>query len=141
MRKTYEDCCHVRVILKELSVKIDERDVLIHSGFKEELKELLGNKYSGGGLPRIFLGKKYIDGKLEKFVENCERLEDGVVNRSCNCKACGDIKFVPCETCSGSCKFYYEEEDEEEQEKIKDDEYGFQRCPDCNENGFICCPV
>ncbi|KAF3614681.1 hypothetical protein T459_23798 [Capsicum annuum] len=82
MRKTYEDCCHVRVILKGLGVKIDERDVLMHSVFKEDLKELLGNEYSEGGLPRIFLGKKYIggvdeirkctDGKLEKFIENCE---------------------------------------------------------------------
>ncbi|KAM3325952.1 hypothetical protein P3S67_001078 [Capsicum chacoense] len=81
------------------------------------------------------------DGKLDKFVENCEKLEDGVVNRGCNCEACRDIKFVPCETCSGSCKIYYEEEDEEEQEKIEDDKYGFQRCPDCNENGLIRCPV
>lgn len=43
VRKTYEDCGHVRVILKGLGVKIDERDVSMHSGFKEELKELLGN--------------------------------------------------------------------------------------------------
>ncbi|KAF3635568.1 hypothetical protein FXO38_24578 [Capsicum annuum] len=152
VRKTYEDCCHVRVILKGLGVKIDERDVSMHSGFKEELKELLGNEYSGGGLPRIFLGKKYIggadeirrmneDGKLEKFVENCEKVEDGVVLGSCNCEACGDIRFVPCETCSGSCKIYYEADYEEEQEEIEDDEYGFQRCPDCNENGLIRCPI
>ncbi|XP_060192913.1 uncharacterized protein At3g28850-like [Lycium barbarum] len=155
VRKTYEDCCHVRVILKGLGVKIDERDVSMHSGFKEELKELLGNEYSGGGLPRIFLGKKYIggadkirqmneDGKLEKFVENCERKEDGGVIGGCNCEACGDIRFVPCETCSGSCKIYYEaeyEEDEEEEEEFDEDEYGFQRCPDCNENGLIRCPI
>lgn len=156
VRKTYEDCCHVRVILKGLGVKIDERDVSMHSGFKEELKELLGNEYSGGGLPRIFLDKKYIggadeirrmneDGKLEKFVENCERNEDGGVLGGCNCEACGDIRFVPCETCSGSCKIYYEadyeEDEEEEEEELDEDEYGFQRCPDCNENGLIRCPI
>ncbi|XP_004232227.1 uncharacterized protein At3g28850 [Solanum lycopersicum] len=155
VRKTYEDCGHVRVILKGLGVKIDERDVSMHSGFKEELKELLGNEYSGGGLPRIFMGGKYIggadeirrmneDGKLEKFVENCERIEDGGVIGGCNCEACGDIRFVPCETCSGSCKIYYGadyEEDNEDEEELEEDEYGFQRCPDCNENGLIRCPI
>ncbi|KAK4366165.1 hypothetical protein RND71_014045 [Anisodus tanguticus] len=55
VRKTYEDCCHVRVILKGLGVKIDERDVSMHSGFKEELKKLLGNEYCGGGLYLPFL--------------------------------------------------------------------------------------
>ncbi|CAN4079362.1 unnamed protein product [Withania somnifera] len=148
VRKTYEDCCHVRVILKGLGVKIDERDVSMHSGFKEELKELLGNEYSGGGLPRIFMGKRYIggadeirrmneDGKLDKFVEDCERVEEGGVLGGCNCEACGDIRFVPCETCSGSCKIYYENEEEE----VDEDEYGFQRCPECNENGLIRCPI
>lgn len=154
VRKTYEDCCHVRVILKGLGVKIDERDVSMHSGFKEELKELLGNEYGRGGLPRIFMGKKYIggadeirrmneDGKLEKFLENCEKIEDGAVIGGCNCEACGDIRFVPCETCSGSCKIYYEAEYEEdnEEEELEEDEYGFQRCPDCNENGLIRCPI
>ncbi|KAK4712467.1 hypothetical protein R3W88_006980 [Solanum pinnatisectum] len=155
VRKTYEDCGHVRVILKGLGFKIDERDVSMHSGFKEELKELLGNEYSRGGLPRIFMGGKYIggadeirrmneDGKLEKFVENCERIEDGAVIGGCNCEACGDIRFVPCETCSGSCKIYYEadyEEDNEDEEELEEDECGFQRCPDCNENGLIRCPI
>ncbi|KAK6280119.1 hypothetical protein POUND7_020386, partial [Theobroma cacao] len=79
VRKTYEDCCHVRVILKSLGVRIDERDVSMHSGFKEELKELIGEVYRGG-LPRVFVGKKYIggaeeirrmheEGQLEKAVE------------------------------------------------------------------------
>nr|XP_016442814.1 PREDICTED: uncharacterized protein At3g28850-like [Nicotiana tabacum] len=155
VRKTYEDCCHVRVILKGLGVKVDERDVSMHSGFKEELKELLGDGFARGGLPRVFLGKKYIggadvirrmneDGKLEKLVENCERIEDGgcgigVGNRVC--QACGDIRFVPCETCSGSCKIYYEAEYDELEVEDDDDEYGFQRCPDCNENGLIRCPI
>ncbi|XP_059283876.1 uncharacterized protein At3g28850-like [Lycium ferocissimum] len=155
VRKTYEDCCHVRVILKGLGVKVDERDVSMHSGFKEELKELMGKEYAGGGLPRVFLGKKYIggadeirrineDGNLEKLVENCERIEDGggggSVVGNLACEACGDIRFVPCETCSGSCKIYYEA-DYDELEIEEEDEYGFQRCPDCNENGLIRCPI
>ncbi|MCD7465829.1 hypothetical protein HAX54_002000 [Datura stramonium] len=145
VRKTYEDCCHVRVILKGLGVKVDERDVSMHLGFKEELKELLGKEYTGGGLPRVFLGKKYIggadeirrmneDGQLDELVENCQRIEDGggggcgsVVGNGV-CEACGDIRFVPCETCSGSCKIYYEAEYDELE--LEEDEYGFQRS--CN---------
>ncbi|KAI3824041.1 hypothetical protein L1987_05488 [Smallanthus sonchifolius] len=61
VRKTYEDCCHVRAILKNSGARVDERDVSMHSGFKEELKELLGDGYNGGGLPKVFAGKKYID--------------------------------------------------------------------------------
>lgn len=150
VRKTYEDCCHVRVILKGIGVRVDERDVSMHSGFKEELKELLKDGFFGGGLPRVFIGKKYIggaeeirqmheDGQLEKLLECCEKVDDdgeGGGGRGGACEACGDVRFVPCETCSGSCKIYYEEEEEGEE-----DEYGFQRCPDCNENGLIRCPI
>ncbi|XP_051141506.1 uncharacterized protein At3g28850-like [Andrographis paniculata] len=159
VRKTYEDCCHVRVILKGLGVKIDERDVSMHAGFKEELKELLGQGF--GGLPRVFVGKKYIggadeirrqndEGTLHKTLESCELLELGN-NRNRNvCESCGDIRFVPCCTCSGSCKIYYDgdynNDDYEEEEDVdeideEEHEYGFQRCPDCNENGLIRCPI
>jgi len=27
------------------------------------------------------------------------------------CAACGDVRFVPCETCYGSCKIFVEEDD------------------------------
>ncbi|KAL6960737.1 hypothetical protein U1Q18_038501 [Sarracenia purpurea var. burkii] len=152
VRKTYEDCCHVRVILKGTGVRVDERDVSMHSGFKLELKELLGNGFNGvagGGLPRVFVGKKYIggaeeirrmheDGQLEKVLEGCEKAEDGGGGDGA-CEACGDVRFVPCETCSGSCKIFYECDYEDEEGDESD--YGFQRCPDCNENGIIRCPI
>ncbi|WMV15141.1 hypothetical protein MTR67_008526 [Solanum verrucosum] len=93
------------MILKGLGVKIDERDVSMHAGFKKELKELLPGE--GYMLPRVFLGRKYIggvdeicrmdeNGQLEKVVESCQRVENGV------CESCGDVRFVPCETCYGS---------------------------------------
>ncbi|XP_062009939.1 uncharacterized protein At5g39865 [Rosa rugosa] len=159
VRKTYEDCCHVRVILKGIGVRVDERDVSMHSGFKEELKELVKDGCSGVSLPKVFVGEKYIggaeeirqmheDGKLEKLLESCEKLTDGGVGGGSVCEACGDIRFVPCETCSGSCKIYYEDDDhdrdeehEGEEEEAKECECGFQRCPDCNENGLIRCPI
>ncbi|GAA0173734.1 oxidoreductase [Lithospermum erythrorhizon] len=152
VRKTYDDCCHVRMILKGLGVKIDERDVSMHSGFKEELKELLGELYPGGSLPKVFIGTKYIGGaaeirrmhelgQLEKLMETCEIMEStkgGSGGDAGSCEACGDVRFVPCDTCSGSCKIYNEGDFDE---GIEEDEYGFQRCPNCNENGLIRCPV
>ncbi|XP_042485323.1 uncharacterized protein At3g28850 [Macadamia integrifolia] len=164
VRKTYDDCCQVRLIMKELGVRLDERDVSMHFGFKEELKELLGDGYRGGGLPRVFVKGNYIggvdeikqlheDGGLEKLVHGCEKVDDPCGGGGGQCEACGDIRFVPCKRCSGSCKIYYEggdeEEEEEEEEEGDEDEdegnheseCGFIRCPDCNENGIIRCPV
>ena len=149
VRKTYEDCCYVRLILKGSGVRVDERDVSMHSGFKEELRDLLGYGFQGG-LPKVFVGEKYIggveeikrmheDGQLEKVFEGCEKSDDDSGNLNGVCEACGDIRFIPCETCSGSCKVYYE--DEEEDEECPEDGCGFQRCPDCNENGLVRCPI
>ncbi|KAH6830293.1 hypothetical protein C2S53_000262 [Perilla frutescens var. hirtella] len=108
VRKTYEDCCHVRVILKGLGVKVDERDVSMHSRFKEELKELLAEGSGGIGLPSVFLGGKCIggadeirrlneEGMLEKTVENCELVDDGGSGGGGGgnggvCEACGDVR-------------------------------------------------
>ncbi|PWA95785.1 Glutaredoxin [Artemisia annua] len=148
IRKTYEDCCHVRVILKNSGFRVDERDVSMHSGFKEELKELLGDQYNGE-LPKVFIGKKYIGGvdeirrfhdelMLDKVFEGCEM----AIGHNEGCEGCGDVRFVLCETCSGSCKIYYEvNSDEGEKEEIDESDYGFQRCPDCNENGLVRCPI
>ncbi|CAN7136232.1 unnamed protein product [Brassica rapa subsp. narinosa] len=156
IRKTYEDGCNVRVILKSLGIRLDERDVSMHSGFKDELKELLRDEFNGGvgiTLPRVFLGSKYLggveeikklneNGTLEKVVDGCERVEDGLTGCGIECEACGDVRFVPCETCSGSCKIYYDSEDEDgKEEGTEETEYGFQRCPDCNENGLVRCPI
>ncbi|KAF5763819.1 putative glutaredoxin, Thioredoxin-like superfamily [Helianthus annuus] len=155
VRKTYEDCCHVRVILKNSGVRVDERDVSMHSGFKEELKELLGDGYNGGGLPKVFVGKKYIGGgdeirrfhdeyQLDKVLEGCEMVDDCGGNGGVGggCEACGDIRFLPCDTCSGSCKVYYDvDSDVGEDEEVEESDCGFQRCPDCNENGLIRCPI
>ncbi|PIA62609.1 hypothetical protein AQUCO_00200547v1 [Aquilegia coerulea] len=148
VRKTYEDCCHVRVIFKGLSVRIDERDVSMHYLFREELRELLGDGGYSGGLPRVFVKGRYIggaeeikqlneDGKLEKLVEGCTAVEEGNILKVC--ELCGDVRFVPCESCSGSCKIFCEDGDEwgEGEDGVGE----FQRCPDCNENGLVRCPV
>ena len=92
---------------------------------QEERKELLGEGYYGKrGLPKVFIGKKYIDGvkeihklhddkKLEKLLDCCERIDD-IEGGDGGCEVCGDIKFVPCETCHECCKIYYEGDYEED---------------------------
>jgi len=43
----------------------------MYLGFKEELKELLGEGYYGkGGLPKVFIEKKYIGGveEIQNFI-------------------------------------------------------------------------
>lgn len=148
VRKTYEDCCDVRVMLKGFGVRVDERDVSMHYVFREELKELSEEVGCGSGLPRVFVKGKCIggaeeirqmneDGMLEKLVEGCALVEEG--NGMGACGLCGDVRFVPCESCSGSCKIYCEEEGDEWEGEEGVGE--FQRCPDCNENGIVRCPV
>ncbi|KAK6913242.1 Glutaredoxin [Dillenia turbinata] len=152
VRKTYEDCCSVRLILKGLGFRVDERDVSMHLRFKDELRELLGDGFSGESLPRLFVGTRYIggaeelkrmheEGDLEKALEGCQRVDvDSCGGGNGACEACGDVRFVVCETCCGSCKVFYEGDDEEfhdECEEGDEVEYGFQRCPDCNENGIV----
>ncbi|CAA6656931.1 unnamed protein product [Spirodela intermedia] len=142
VRRTFDDCCAVRVILRGYAVRADERDVSMHGGFKEELASLLGPRYGGCKLPRVFANGRYLGG-----VEEIRQLHDAGELR-------GDLgglrgggegegrllpwlrrrQVRPCEACSGSCKVYVEEEDATEYG-------GFRRCPECNENGLVRCPV
>ncbi|RZR77231.1 hypothetical protein BHM03_00002243 [Ensete ventricosum] len=146
IRKTFEDCWAVSMILKGYGVRVDERDVSMHAGFKEELIDMLGPGYGGNRLPRIFADGNYLGGaeevrhlheaaRLGKLLECCETMpsrgKGGSVMSAC--EGCGDVRFVPCETCSGSCKVFVEEQDY--------DVGGFRRCSDCNENGLVRCPL
>lgn len=42
VRKTFEDCCLVRMILQGYGVRLDERDLSMHRGFRDELQQILG---------------------------------------------------------------------------------------------------
>ncbi|OAY80847.1 Uncharacterized protein ACMD2_01115 [Ananas comosus] len=157
VRKTFEDCCSVRTILKDYGVRVDERDVSMHGGFKEELRRTLG----GCHLPSLFARGRYVggaeevkqmheSGELGAVLEGCERAaaaaeeeEEGESKRGGPCEGCGDVRFVLCGRCSGSCKVYAEDEEEEEEEGEEEEAINgvFRRCPECNENGIVRCPV
>ncbi|KAJ7567663.1 hypothetical protein O6H91_01G001200 [Diphasiastrum complanatum] len=132
VRTTFENCHSIRMTLSGFRVKMDERDVSMHSDFKRELKDLLGKSVS---LPRLFIKGRYVGGVEEVMLLN----EDGVLRKLLEdvprtavgaCDRCADVRFIPCSKCSGSCK-------------IISHENKVVRCPRCNENGLerctICC--
>ena len=132
IRKTFEDCHSLKMILQSFAVWVDERDVSMHAEFRQELKHL-----TGGGpvpVPRVFIRGRYIGGsdevrKLHEDGKLGDLLQDlPVVNFRKACDGCGGVRFVPCPECSGSCKVILEGNE-------------VARCPDCNENGLIRCPV
>jgi glutaredoxin len=142
IRKTFEDCWAAKSILHGYGVRVDERDLSLHGGFKDELHAALG---SAGKLPQVFVDGEHLGGaddvrrmheagELSKALEACEMAPLAVgggkgVAALEACSGCGGVRFVPCEECSGSCKVFLEELD------------SFRRCPECNENGLVRCPL
>lgn len=135
VRKTYEDCCTLRLILRGLGIHVDERDVWMHSKFKEELIDVLGDIVKGAPhVPRLFIKGRYIGGAEEVKQLHEEgvlaALMDGIATDMFHnvCDGCGDARFVPCLNCNGSCKVLNQYDE-------------VSRCLDCNENGLIMCPI
>ncbi|XP_019162062.1 PREDICTED: uncharacterized protein At5g39865-like [Ipomoea nil] len=132
IRKTYEDCCDVRMILGGLRVCVDERDISMDSSYRKELQSVLGGK--AVSLPQVFIGGRHIGGvneikqlneagELPRLLKGFPVKKDGFF-----CGSCGDARFVPCPSCNGSRKVF------------KNGERMLRRCVDCNENGLIRCP-
>lgn len=132
IRKTYEDCCCVRAILRGFQVAVEERDISMDSSYRKELQIALGGS-KPVCLPQVFIRGVHIGG-----IEEIKKLNDGgelgemlkgfpVCESVGACESCGDARFVPCTDCGGSTKVFEERED------------GFKRCNGCNENGLVRC--
>ncbi|KAH7656306.1 Glutaredoxin-related protein [Dioscorea alata] len=154
VRETYNECKEVREIMRSYKVRVDERDVSMDRGFKEELNEVLGKE--GGRLPSVFVKGEYLGGveevrrmheggELGKVIDGCEMVKigkgGGGGGGGGDCEECGEVRFVLCGRCSGSCKVFVEDDDGDD-----DGGYGYGggfwcRCPECNENGLVRCSL
>nr|XP_043640335.1 uncharacterized protein At3g28850 [Erigeron canadensis] len=134
IRRTYEDCNRVRSIMELHGFLYEERDISLHGEFRAQLKDLLGELVN---VPRMFVKGRYIGGVDEIVGLN----ETGRLRRILSrvgiekqvgrqaCEGCGGARFVPCLECGGSCKIVVDGKKEKE------------RCPECNENGLMYCPM
>lgn len=130
VRKTFENCYMLRLILKGFRVHVDERDVWMHSKFRQELTDVMGTALS---VPRLFILGRYIGGADEVELLHEEgilaKLLEGLPTECRQvCKVCADVRFIPCTACSGS-------------RKIVTSNDVTERCSKCNENGLIMCPM
>ncbi|OAY45708.1 uncharacterized protein At5g39865 [Manihot esculenta] len=131
IRKTFENCNSIRIILESFRVIFYERDVSMDKEFKEELWRVLESKVKP---PRLFIKGRYIGG-AEEILRLHEQgkfriLFKGVpIDHSTRpCEGCAGFRFVVCFHCRGS-------------HRIVEDDGLSRRCHDCNENGLIICPL
>ncbi|URE11855.1 Glutaredoxin [Musa troglodytarum] len=131
IRKTFEDCNAVRSTLESYHVRIMERDISMDSGYREELRSLMGSKEAK--VPAAFVRGRLIGGAEEVLrLEDEGKLElllEGIPRAASSCEGCAGMRFIMCMDCSGSCKVL----DEEQKKMVK--------CGVCNENGLLHCPI
>lgn len=131
IRKTFEDCNTARAILESNDTRVSERDISMHSRYKEELRELIGKKEVK--VPLVFVKGRLIGGADEmlKLEEEGKLgiLLDGIPRAAAVCDGCAGIRFVMCMDCNGSRKL------------LAKDGKSSVKCGECNENGLIQCPI
>ncbi|PHU06294.1 hypothetical protein BC332_22783 [Capsicum chinense] len=131
IRKTFEDCNTARAILESNDTRVVERDISMHSGYKEELRGLMGKKEVK--VPVVFVKGRLIGGADEmlKLEEEGKLgiLLDGIPRAVAACNGCAGIRFVMCMDCNGSRKM------------LAKDGKCTVKCGKCNENGLIQCPI
>lgn len=145
VRKTFEDCNAVRAAVENYGILVCERDISMDRGFREELRDLMKGKANESvnpiTPPRLFVKGRYIGGAEEvmRIVEEgwMGELLKGLPKKRAGevCDGCGDVKFLPCLRCSGSCKMVVMVKDEKVSKTM------VVKCNECNENGLVLCPI
>uniref|UniRef100_A0A5B7B6W0 Glutaredoxin domain-containing protein n=1 Tax=Davidia involucrata TaxID=16924 RepID=A0A5B7B6W0_DAVIN len=129
IRKTFEDCNTARSITESHHIQMFERDVSMDSGFKEELRGLMGKVK----VPLVFVKGRLIGGadEMVRLEEEGKLgiLFDGIPRAVAGCDGCAGVRFMMCMDCNGSCKV------------LEGDGKKTVRCGECNENGLIHCPI
>ncbi|KAF8667367.1 hypothetical protein HU200_053046 [Digitaria exilis] len=131
IRRTFEECNAVRAAIEAHDVKVIERDVSMDSGYREELRLLLGGREVR--VPAVFVRSRHVGGAAEvaKLEEEgkLKALLEGLPRARVWCAGCAGVRFVMCRDCNGSRKVL----DAERKETTK--------CEECNENGLVRCPI
>jgi glutaredoxin len=132
IRKTFEECNAVRAAIEAHDVKVIERDVSMDSGYREELRLLLGGRELR--VPAVFVRGKHVGGAAEvtKMEEQgkLKALLQGLPRARVWCAGCAGVRFVMCRDCNGSRKVRVDGEPKET-----------AQCGECNENGLVRCPI
>ncbi|KAK1315452.1 Uncharacterized protein QJS10_CPA06g00540 [Acorus calamus] len=92
VRRTYEECCEVRRILRGYGVRVDERDVSMDLRYKEEVR--------GRGLPAVVLRGEWVGGAEEvRGLHEMGEMEgvlkgvgEVVGGGGGSCEGCGDVR-------------------------------------------------
>lgn len=133
IRKTFEDCSTIRFLLESFRISYLERDVSMHRKFREELWRIMKGKVVP---PRLFIRGRLIGGADEVVrlheQEKLRKLLEGIPKTAynCPCHGCAGVHFIVCANCNGSQKISVDDQSEKP-----------VRCPDCNENGLVQCPI
>jgi len=132
--------CTVRSLFSTYGCFVDERDISIDRSTRDEFKKLMdGDPGKTHPVPQVFIGNTYLGGytditelnevgALKQILEQEGHLHRKSPNTVC--RTCGDRRFVVCTTCDGSRRVHLTMDGKDE-----------LRCPDCNENGLVRCPV
>ncbi|KAM0904940.1 hypothetical protein ACQ4PT_017716 [Festuca glaucescens] len=100
IRKTFEECNAVRAAIEAHDVKLIERDVSMDSGYREELRLLLGARELR--VPAVFVRGKHVGGAAEvtKMEEEgkLKALLQGLPRARIWCAGCADVRS----SCAGT---------------------------------------
>jgi glutaredoxin len=131
VRRTFEECNAVRAAIEAHDVKVIERDVSMDSGYREELRLLLGGREVR--VPAVFVRGRHVGGAAEvaKLEEEgkLKALLEGLPRARVWCAGCAGVRFVMCRDCNGSRKV------------LDAERKGTVKCGECNENGLVRCPI
>jgi len=136
LRETWARCVKVRQILRNLLIKVDERDVFMSRENQTELMERMGT--CGLQLPQVFVDGQYLGDAdaIEKMNECGELRQILRPFKNANavtsiCGKCGGFRMLPCPTCAGSKKSMHRNDFTEQ--------FIALRCTTCDECGLVKC--